>query len=341
MAVNNDYNNRLYDVNDTSVKFFSSLTRNQAKGIDSFIYGGQECTINDFPGAICYVSDANGNSIFLNKLLFGDGATPGSGGGGGGISEVSLDIIPVVELNGQVLKTLADYFTADGTIITEGLQIYTTVTPQSGDPYQQTIISLNSQGITINGKYVLTQDDYTSLQQQITTAEQNAKDYTDSKLGTVYIVKGSINTLNDLNNVSNPETGWVYNVISGVNTIGEANYIPPGTNFVWNGSSWDPLGGTIDLSNYKTGSVITSEIEAALSEAKSYTDQKIQTVNDTVTAHGNAISALESTYIGLSQQVGNNTNSISTNAQNIATNTENITQNTTNITNISTQLTWQ
>ncbi len=337
MAVNNDSTNKLYPVNDTSVKFFSSLTRNQAKGLDSFIYGGQQHTINDFPGAICYVSDNEGNSIFLNKLLFGDGANSGGSGGGsgeGGITEVSLDIIPVVELNGQVLKTLADYFSADGTIITEGLQIYTTVTPTSGDPYNQTIISLNSQGITINGKSVLTQDDYNTLHQEVLIAEQNAKDYTDSKLGSIYIVKGSINTLNELNNVSNPQIGWVYNVVQGVNTIGEANYIPPGTNFVYNGSSWDPLGGTIDLSNYKTGNAVTQEINQALQEAKNYTDQKDSEINNTLYAHTNAINALNTTYTSLTSQIGNNTNAISANTQNIS-------QNTQNITNISTQLTWQ
>ena len=65
MAVNNDPNNRLYNANDTGLKFFASLTRQQAKGNATFIYDGAERNIKqDYPGAICFVSDADGNSIF-------------------------------------------------------------------------------------------------------------------------------------------------------------------------------------------------------------------------------------------------------------------------------------
>ena len=335
MAVNNDRTNKLYSVNDTGVKFFSSLTRNQAKGIDKFIYEGQETDINSFPGAICYVSDDKGNSIFLNKLLFGDGAVAsGTTGGSPGITEVSLDIIPVIEKDGNIIKTLADYFQTDGTFISEKLVIYENKQNEDGVQYKESIIVLNKDGITINNSRVLTSNDRTQLEQNIATAEQNAKDYADSKLSSIYTIQGSIDNLNDLKKISNPQIGWVYNVVKGVNNLGEANYIPPGTNFVWNGEEWDPLGGTIDLSAYKTASATSQEIEAAEQSAKNYTDQKLTSVNNLVEAHGNALTALNNVYNSLSEQQ-------STQSQNIQTNTTNIQQNTQNITQISTQLTWQ
>lgn len=334
MAVNNDQNNKLYAVNDTSVKFFSSLTRNQAKGIDSFIYGGQECTINDFPGAICYVSDASGNSIFLNKLLFGDGATPGSGGGGGGITEVSLDIIPVVTVNGVVLKTLADYFNANGTFLTDSINI----TKEAQDGSLINVITIDEHGISIGNDTVITQSYFTTQRQGITTeintAEQAAKDYADSLISTVYRVKGSKNNYSDLANEQNKNIGDVWNVIAEVRNNVNGTVIPAGTNFVWTGTEWDPIGGTFDVSNFYTKSEIDGKIGDVKVELTNYIDGKTGVLEDDISAH-------QALLTQLSSDIATNAQNIATNAANIATNTENITQNTTNITNISTQLTWQ
>ena len=118
----------------TSVKFYASLTRNQAKGIDSIgINPANGEPIYVEPGAVCFVSDALGNSIFLNNRLFGDGAQSGGGGGGGGITEVHLSDLVVVELDGKPLKTLADYFNADGDFITDKLTIVRTATYGAGE----------------------------------------------------------------------------------------------------------------------------------------------------------------------------------------------------------------
>lgn len=334
MAVNNDQNNRLYAVNDTSVKFFSSLTRNQAKGIDDFIYNGQTCNISDFPGAICYVSDNTGNSIFLNKLLFGDGATPGSGGGGGGISEVSLDIIPVVTVNGVVLKTLADYFNANGTFLTDSINI----TKEAQDGSIINVITIDEHGISIGNDTVITQSYFTTQRTEITNeinaAEQAAKTYADNLISSVYKVKGSKNTYADLVNEQNPSIGDVWNVRTEVRNNNDGTVIPAGTNFVWNGTEWDPLGGTFDVSNFYTKTEVDTKISDAETRANNYTDGKVGTLATDVQANTSAIQ-------NLSNSVANNATNIATNATNIATNTQNITQNTTNITNISTQLTWQ
>lgn len=344
MAVNNDQNNRLYAANDTAVKFFSSLTRRQARGEDDFIYEGETSNIQDFPGAICFVSDASGNSIFLNSLLFGDGATPGGGGGGGGITEVSLDIIPVVTVNGVVLKTLADYFSANGTFITDSL-----VVNSNTDPPQE-IISISQSGITINGISVATVNDLNTAiqnesvvilaqsQAQANAAEAAAKTYADSLVSSVYRVKGTVQNYEALQNIQNPKGGDVYNVINAQGDINSNNYVPPGTNYVYVedgvNSYWDPLGGTLDLSIYVTNSGLTLRLTETLNAAKDYTDTKVSDLAQTVTANSNSIQTINNDLTTIRS-------SIQANATNIATNTENITQNTTNITNISTQLTWQ
>jgi hypothetical protein len=332
MAVNNDTTNKLYNANDTSVKFFASLTRAQAKGQVDFTYEGATKNIKrDFPGAICFVSDADGNSIFLNGLLFGDGAISGGGsGGGGGITEVRLDMIPVIEVDNVVLKTLADYFNANGTFITQGIN----VTQELQDGTVQTVISITSDGITIGNDVVVTQTYVTSyvaeqlsgVSQSIAAAEQNAKDYADSIISSVYKVKGSKNNYSELLQVQNPSIGDVWNVVAEVQGQ-DGKLIPEGTNFVWNGTAWDPLGGTFNLSNFYTKTEVESKLSQLETSLETTITNNVTNLQGQITTNANAISGL-----GLTQQQQ---------AASIATNTANITQNTTNITNISTQLTWQ
>lgn len=71
-------------------------------------------------------------------------------------------------------------------------------------------------------------------------------------LGTVYHVQGSVADIAELNAITDKSAGDVYNVIAASGTPGEASYIPAGTNYVWTGTAWDPLGGTVDLTGYAT-----------------------------------------------------------------------------------------
>ena len=338
MAVNNNPDNKLYNANDTSIKFFASLTRQQAKGNATFIFDGAERNIKqDYPGAICFVSDAEGNSIFLNGLLFGDGAISGGGSGGGGITEVTLDIIPVIKVNGTVLKTLADYFNANGTFITEGIEI--TKTLQDGTV--QTALSINSDGITIGNDTVVTQtyvttyvgEQLSGINTLINSAKEEAKSYADTLVTSVYKVKGSKETYSDLVNVTNQQVGDVWNVKAEVKG-NDGKIIPEGTNFVWTGTVWDPLGGTFNVNNFYTKSEVVSLIETSEQSLNNTITQNVTNLQGQITANGTAIS-------NISQIQAQNTAKITEHETKINTNTENITQNTTNITNISTQLTWQ
>lgn len=63
----------------------------------------------------------------------------------------------------------------------------------------------------------------------------SANQYTDSKVASVYKVKGNVNTFADL-----PSSG---------NTIGDVwNTLDTGMNYVWTGTIWDALGGIVDVS---------------------------------------------------------------------------------------------
>lgn len=350
MAINN-----LESAIQTSVKFYASLTRNQAKGIDSIGNDNNGNPIYVEPGAVCFVSDEQGNSIFVNTKLFGDGAISG-GGGGGGITEVNLSDIVVVEKDGQILKTLADYFSADGSVISNEFKVTTTKTNLEGTEYQMDIVVINQNGITINESKVITEADLEKFKQEvlgdvpgtveslINSAEQNAKDYADTLIASVYKIKGSVNSYSELINIQNPTAGDVYNVIQEHGESGTSAFVPAGTNYVYVAVTnqqdskypgyWDPLGGTIDLSAYKTAANTTVEIQTALSEAKTYTNDAISEVNEEIVNINNGLNAFD-------QRINTNASNINTALQSISDNAQNIETNTTNITNIVTQLTWQ
>lgn len=82
-----------------------------------------------------------------------------------------------------------------------------------------------------------------------TSTLTSAKTYTDqqinAKLSSALKYKGSKDTYADLPKTGN-QVGDVWNVVA---AYGNAH---AGTNWAWNGTVWDPLGGTIDLTNYVT-----------------------------------------------------------------------------------------
>ena len=62
-----------------------------------------------------------------------------------------------------------------------------------------------------------------------------------NSLGSIYTFKGSVQTYDDLLAIENPEIGDVYNVIQ----EDEEHQIAAGSNFVWDGTVWDNLGGSL------------------------------------------------------------------------------------------------
>lgn len=82
----------------------------------------------------------------------------------------------------------------------------------------------------------------------------SVKTYIDTVTGSVYKVKGTVPNADSL--PSEKSQGDVYNITDA------SSYGPAGTNVVWDGSQWDALGGTWDLSPYAYASALTNEISA-------------------------------------------------------------------------------
>ena len=89
----------------------------------------------------------------------------------------------------------------------------------------------------------------------IDEVKQSVEDLKTSITG-VYHYKGSVQNYADL--PANASVGDVYNVVNAYGDYGE------GTNFAWNGSQWDALGGIrgedVDLSGYVTTETLENEV---------------------------------------------------------------------------------
>ena len=130
-----------------------------------------------------------------------------------------------------------------------------------------------------NAGALLTEESTNSL---ISTAKTEAisesKNYTDQKVSSVYRVKGSVPSIEDL--PEDAEVGDVYNISDDLG----------GHNYVKTENGWDKLGGTVDLSPYAlktdvSGCVedledkITAAQNAAVSTSNDYTDACIVAAN--------------------------------------------------------------
>ena len=116
--------------------------------------------------------------------------------------------------------------------------------------------TLENLGIQPAGEYLVSADIANKADKATTLAGYGITDaYTksevDSKLSTVYKYKGSVATYEELPSANN-EVGDVYNVET------------DGMNYAWDGTTWDKLGGTVDLSNYYTKSEVNTELDKKL-----------------------------------------------------------------------------
>lgn len=69
--------------------------------------------------------------------------------------------------------------------------------------------------------------------------------------------KGSVNSYSDL-----PKSAMAVGDMYNVATADKANGIKAGDNVVYNGNSWDNMGGTIDLSGYATKEELNQKMNA-------------------------------------------------------------------------------
>ena len=127
--------------------------------------------------------------------------------------------------------------------------------------------------------------------------EGNAKAYTDAASGAIiadytqkinevttkvskaYHFVGSVATKASL--PTGATEGAVYNVQQADGTPGEPDYVPAGTNYAWNGTEWDALGGTVDLSAYAKTSYVDGKV-SELSERISGLDTRLTTAEGNI-----------------------------------------------------------
>lgn len=113
------------------------------------------------------------------------------------------------------------------------------------------------EGVTVGGTAVTVTDKVASLpaypskvSELTNDSEYQTKSDLDSAIGALGVVlkyKGTKQTYADLPSTGNKE-GDVWNVVEANGTT------PAGTNYAWDGSKWDALGGSVDLSGYVQGS---------------------------------------------------------------------------------------
>lgn len=102
-----------------------------------------------------------------------------------------------------------------------------------------------------------------------------------SSLSSVYTYKGSVDNYEELPE-SEQKVGDTYNVAAAHDNI------PAGTNYAWNGESWDALGGSVDLSNYYNKGEVDGAINTALTQPKA----DIETLKSSVASNTEALNVI-------------------------------------------------
>jgi cell division protein FtsB len=91
----------------------------------------------------------------------------------------------------------------------------------------------------------------------------------ENQLAKLFKYKGTVSKYEDLP-TENQVIGDVYNVEEAYTEIsavgGTSKTYAAGTNWVWNGTTWDPLAGSVDLSNYVTNETLTSNVNSLSSQ---------------------------------------------------------------------------
>ena len=84
-------------------------------------------------------------------------------------------------------------------------------------------------------------------------------------LATAYVFKGTVDNFASLP-VADNKNGDVYNITAAGGTAADGKVIEAGDNVAWNGTGWDALGGTTDLSAYQLAAdlvpLTSAEIDA-------------------------------------------------------------------------------
>lgn len=133
------------------------------------------------------------------------------------------------------------------TIQKNGANVATFGANQSENATANISVPTKTSDLTNDSGFV-TSADVPSKTSDLTNDGENGTDkfatesYVNQKTSQIYRYKGSVATYNDLPTMH--DVGDVYNVVAAYGDY------PAGTNFAWNGTEWDALGGSIDTSAF-------------------------------------------------------------------------------------------
>ena len=202
----------------------------------------------------------------------------------GGTLTGSLTVPTVVgNLTGTADKATSD---ASGNVITTTYATKTEVTSGLAQKADSTTLSNYAAlaGATFTGAV--------TVQEPTAASNPATKSYVDSAVSSVYKYKGSVANQSALPS-SNQIVGDVYNVED------------TGDNFAWDGSKWDKLAGTVDLSSYLTTANASQTYLAKTEASSTYLTQSVaastyQPIGNYVTTAGGTLTGnlTAPTFIG-------------------------------------------
>jgi len=208
--------------------------------------------------------------------------------------DVDVENLEDIYVGGEGITVSGNVISADLTGVLDGLD---SVVSGSSNGFELTIVQndgkLNSVHVNAPDYTGLIASGVSEAKEYANTVSQSvledANEYTDSKITSIYRVKGSKEYFADLAEIENPQVGDVWNVeneyrYSG--NTGEIKIYPAGTNYVYVKDEyaaigrWDALGGqTVDMNLYLTKEEFMSYSTASTAALNA----KIDLVNDRVT----------------------------------------------------------
>lgn len=141
------------------------------------------------------------------------------------------------------------------------------------DSLKQTIKTLDEKVDTLSG----------NVETAIDNLESTLTETINNKVAVAYRYQGTVTNYADLptSNMSSGTVGYVYNVEKA-----NGNY-PAGTNYAWNGTEWDALGGSVDLSPYALKTEVSASAETL--------NNKIETVSGKVDTVSTSLETFKTT----------------------------------------------
>ena len=183
--------------------------------------------------------------------------------------------------------------------------------------------TLNKSIETVDGKVDTLSGNVESLKTDLT-------DTINKKVATAYRYQKTVTNYADLptSEMSKDTIGFVYNVENA-----NDNY-PAGTNYAWNGTEWDALGGSVDLSPYALKTEVSASAETlnnrvdtvstSLETFKTTVANTYATKEELKSTSGSIITAYTNAIAAAKESIKQTTDTISSNLRNLSASTVNI-----------------